>query len=219
MYDMQRSGFRSYCALEVSPDGKFLNASCSVGDRTFSRRWDLKSVVDSVWKKLQEIGQIPSDVSASGVELAGLGDLYRSATSAARRIVESRAVSDLKRKVVKISPYVREAAELIPYAGSVVKAVKIAEKIRVLVVAAKRGSSEAKSKITAIRRLADQGDPKAEAAIDAARFLNDRLSVSPSPSVSGWGYNVPYRSNFSAMELDPKNPKHVARGIYNRGIA
>ena len=37
--------------------------------------------------------------------------------------------------------------------------------------------------------------------------------------LSGWLYNVPYRSNLSAMSLDKQNPGHAIRYLYNQGMS
>ncbi len=38
------------------------------------------------------------------------------------------------------------------------------------------------------------------------------------PTVGNWLYNKPYRSNLEALELDKSNPRHIARGMYSKGM-
>jgi hypothetical protein len=39
------------------------------------------------------------------------------------------------------------------------------------------------------------------------------------PAISGWLYNIPYRSNLSARSIDTSNPFHLLRGAYAKGMA
>jgi len=37
-------------------------------------------------------------------------------------------------------------------------------------------------------------------------------------NIGGWTFNIPYRTNLRAAELDKGNPLHIARGLYSRGL-
>ena len=53
----------------------------------------------------------------------------------------------------------------------------------------------------------------------AGMFPFEIPGFSYGPPISGWFYNIPYRSNLSALSADQTNPFDMLRGAYSRGMA
>jgi len=97
---------------------------------------------------------------------------------------------------------------------------KLAPKATGLLMAAKQGSEEAYVKLGELKSLAESGDPKAMDVMSLMSKLNDFLkskSKAPSETVSGWRYNVPYRSPASSIMEGSPGLGLAARKLYYDG--
>lgn len=94
---------------------------------------------------------------------------------------------------------------------------QIAPKATGLLVAAKQGSDDALDKLSRLKSLAENGDPKAIDVMALLSKLNDYLKSSPQEAVSGWRYNVPYRSAMSAVLEKTPGLGLMARSLYYDG--
>jgi len=206
MYDLSSSDFRNHCTVTISQDPKtgrdaFVDVACQIvidgKPRTMSRRWNVQPFFDRIWAWLKDRGMVPAESIGGTVdefEVSGLGSLYRSAAKFARSVTESRAVADLRSAVVKAAPYIREAAEMVPYGD---QAIRIAEKAHKIVVEARRGSKQAQAKIRALTEVAEV-NPVAAHAVQMMRFINTQEGRS---KPVGPGYAAPTVSGLYARGL------------------
>jgi len=98
--------------------------------------------------------------------------------------------------------------------GTILAASKIADKVA-------NGDPDAIEQVKKLNAMRKAGDPRATAEIKAI-FVADRAKKAGYNVGAwvdnirrGWLANVPYRTSLGARELDPKNPKHIARHMYN----
>lgn len=85
-----------------------------------------------------------------------------------------------------------------------------------LLMAARGGDPAAQATVVKLAEMAATGDPKAVKISKAMIAMNQMAKEGA--DVSGWAYNLPFRTNIMAKAMDPSNPFHVMRGMYNEGL-
>lgn len=148
------------------------------------------------------------------------------------RIVEARNGSeDAIQKIRTLSemakagsPGAQQAMEMAKSIGATLNSKaameKLAPKATGLLMAAKKGSDEAFGKIDELKALAESGDPKAADVMSLMSRLNDFLKSqgTKKEAVSGWAYNVPYRSPMNAVLEKTPGLGLMARSLYRDGL-
>ncbi len=131
-----------------------------------------------------------------------------------------RAISEMAKQGV---PAAQEAMEMAKRIGASLNAkeamTSLAPKATGLLMAAKSGSEEAISKISSLKDIAANGDPKAQDVMDLMSRLNAYLKSKggTDQAVSGWAYNKPYRGPLSALADRTPGIGMMARSLYVQG--
>lgn len=184
--------FLAACKFSVAreEDGKqFLRASICIGDRCFDHEIALDPILNQIKTMIADYHR---DALHGGDQISGyeIGAWYNSAASSAKRVASSKAahvVFDQVREHQKTIATAAATAALGPAGGM---AVQLAYRTHDVVVKARQGDRDAKAKIVALARLADEGDPTAELALKMARGINQKLEANSQDNVSGWADKV-----------------------------
>lgn len=145
----------------------------------------------------------------------GWGDIKRSAKSITAKVGVKR-MGKLVNSIItdpKFKAGMGLAGTIYPPLGVTYGTIQISAN---LLTDARAGNLDAQAKIMNISDMAKAGDVKAAMYARTMMVLNQ--AAKKGANVSGWAYNLPYRSNITAMSLDPKNPFHVARSMYHEGM-
>ncbi len=193
--DSMNPKFLAQCKFQIAreDDGThYLRGSICIGDKCYSKEIPLDPIIEQI---REMVSQYHAEVLHGDDRIAGsLGDLYKSASSIAKRVASSKVAKTLYNEAKD------EALGKIPGGQA---AYKLAVKAHDAIVAARSGDPTAKAKLTRLAELASEGDPKAIQVLDMAKSINSKLKEKDT-SV-GWHLRNPFKSH-------PKKPTPPPRG-------
>lgn len=159
----------------------------------------------------------------TGAGGVGVGFSFASIVKSGEKLARSIATSKVAKQISKIvntpagQSVIDWATHLVPGLGVTVDAARAGYN---LIKKARSGDPVAVRKVAYIAELAADGDPKAMKAAEAMRKMNAMLAQAgprADAEISGWLWNVPYRSVLQEKFSADKSPRNILRFLISKG--